>query len=190
MNHSKTVFSFTPHIRSTSRKTFICSMSPTSSLSLLSTSYLRGSSLFSDTACMLANSLRESAVCISYERAVGGYTLVSGSFLAYGCGTTLIVIAVIENPDDIRRIFRNLGKIGRLPLGFNLDQLNCLLPQLSSAGDVYPFFTQCRHQTTSLSLIDAGSLPSCTEKSSILRCSGLQLQHFSPPMPFCVCAGR
>lgn len=40
------------------------------------------------------------------------------------CGGEMRVIAVIENPDEIKRILRHLVKIGRPPPGFDPDQLN------------------------------------------------------------------
>lgn len=40
------------------------------------------------------------------------------------CGGEMKVIAVIENPDEIKRILRHLVKIGRPPPGFDPDQLN------------------------------------------------------------------
>ena len=39
------------------------------------------------------------------------------------CGAEMTVIAIIENPGQIKRILRHLVKIGRLPPGFDL---NCL----------------------------------------------------------------
>jgi hypothetical protein len=40
------------------------------------------------------------------------------------CGSEMKVLAVIENPDEIRRILRHLVKIGRPPPGFDSDRLN------------------------------------------------------------------
>jgi hypothetical protein len=40
------------------------------------------------------------------------------------CGADMKVIAVIENPDEIKRILRHLVKIGRSPPGLDLAQLN------------------------------------------------------------------
>ena len=40
------------------------------------------------------------------------------------CGAEMKVIAVIENPDQIKRILRHLVRIGRSPPGLNLAQLN------------------------------------------------------------------
>jgi hypothetical protein len=42
------------------------------------------------------------------------------------CGAEMkpAVIAVIENPDEIKRILRHLVKIGRPPPGFDPDRLN------------------------------------------------------------------
>jgi hypothetical protein len=39
------------------------------------------------------------------------------------CGTEMKVIAVIENPDEIKRILRHLVKIGRSPPGLDSDRL-------------------------------------------------------------------
>ena len=40
------------------------------------------------------------------------------------CGAEMKVIAVIEDPDEIKRIIRHLVKIGRSPPGFEADRLN------------------------------------------------------------------
>jgi hypothetical protein len=40
------------------------------------------------------------------------------------CGADMRVIAVIEDPDELKRILRHLIKIGRSPPGFNPDRLN------------------------------------------------------------------
>jgi hypothetical protein len=40
------------------------------------------------------------------------------------CGAEMKVIAVIENPDEIKRILRHLVKIGRSPPGLDSDRLN------------------------------------------------------------------
>ena len=40
------------------------------------------------------------------------------------CGAEMKVIAIIEDPDDLGRIFRHLIKIGRSPPGFDPDRLN------------------------------------------------------------------
>jgi len=40
------------------------------------------------------------------------------------CGRDMKVIAVIEDPDELRRILRHLVKIGRPPPGFRPDRLN------------------------------------------------------------------
>ena len=37
-------------------------------------------------------------------------------------------IAVIEDPDELRRILRHLVKIGRTPPGFDPDRLNWSFP--------------------------------------------------------------
>jgi len=40
------------------------------------------------------------------------------------CGAEMKVIAIIEDPDELKRILRHLIKIGRAPPGFDPDQLN------------------------------------------------------------------
>jgi hypothetical protein len=40
------------------------------------------------------------------------------------CGADMKVIAVIEDPEELRRILRHLVKIGRSPAGFDPDRLN------------------------------------------------------------------
>jgi len=40
------------------------------------------------------------------------------------CGAEMKATAVIENPDEIRRILRHVVKIGRSPSGFNSDRLS------------------------------------------------------------------
>ena len=40
------------------------------------------------------------------------------------CGTTLDVIAIIQKPQEIKRILRHLEKQGRPPPGFEQDTLN------------------------------------------------------------------
>jgi 16S rRNA U1498 N3-methylase RsmE len=40
------------------------------------------------------------------------------------CGAEMKVIAVIEDPDELKRILRHLIKIGRSPPGFDPDRLN------------------------------------------------------------------
>jgi len=40
------------------------------------------------------------------------------------CGAEMKVIAVIEDPDELKRILQHLIKIGRAPPGFDPDQLN------------------------------------------------------------------
>ena len=40
------------------------------------------------------------------------------------CGAEMKVIAVIEDPDELRRILRHLVKIGRSPPGLDPDRLN------------------------------------------------------------------
>lgn len=40
------------------------------------------------------------------------------------CGTKMKVIAVIEDPDELKRILRHLEKMGRSPPGFDPDRLN------------------------------------------------------------------
>ena len=40
------------------------------------------------------------------------------------CGAQMKVIAVIEDPDEIKRILRHLVMIGRSPPGFDPDRLN------------------------------------------------------------------
>jgi len=45
-------------------------------------------------------------------------------FVCPKCGAEMKVIAIIEDPDELRRILRNLVKIGRSPPGFDPDRLN------------------------------------------------------------------
>ena len=45
-------------------------------------------------------------------------------FVCPKCGADMKVIAVIEDPDELKRILRHLIKIGRSPPGFNPDRLN------------------------------------------------------------------
>ena len=45
-------------------------------------------------------------------------------FVCPKCGAEMKVIAVIEDPDELRRILRHLVKIGRSPPGFDSDRLN------------------------------------------------------------------
>jgi hypothetical protein len=40
------------------------------------------------------------------------------------CGRDMKVIAVIEDPDELRRILRHLVKMGRSPPGFDPDRLS------------------------------------------------------------------
>ena len=40
------------------------------------------------------------------------------------CGADMKVIAVIDDPDELKRILRHLIKIGRSPPGFDPDRLN------------------------------------------------------------------
>ena len=40
------------------------------------------------------------------------------------CGGNIKVIAIIEDPDELRRILRHLVKIGWSPPGFDPDRLN------------------------------------------------------------------
>ncbi len=40
------------------------------------------------------------------------------------CGSEMRVIAIIEDPDEIRHILRHLIKIGRAPPGFDTSRLN------------------------------------------------------------------
>jgi hypothetical protein len=40
------------------------------------------------------------------------------------CGADMKVIAVIEDPDELRRILRHLVKMGRSPPGFDPGGLN------------------------------------------------------------------
>jgi transposase len=40
------------------------------------------------------------------------------------CGAEMKVIAIIEDPDELRRILRHLVKMGRSPPGFDPDRLN------------------------------------------------------------------
>jgi hypothetical protein len=40
------------------------------------------------------------------------------------CGADMKVIAVIEDPDELRRILRHLVKMGRSPPGFDPGRLN------------------------------------------------------------------
>jgi hypothetical protein len=40
------------------------------------------------------------------------------------CGADMKVIAIIEDPDELKRILRHLVKIGRSPPGFDPDRLN------------------------------------------------------------------
>ena len=44
--------------------------------------------------------------------------------LIFKCGAEMKVIAVIEDPDELKRILRHLIKIGRSPPGFDPDRLN------------------------------------------------------------------
>ncbi len=45
-------------------------------------------------------------------------------FVRPKCGAEMKVIAVIEDPDELKRILRHLIKIGRSPPGFDPDRLN------------------------------------------------------------------
>ena len=45
-------------------------------------------------------------------------------FMCPKCGADMKVIAVIEDPDDLKRILRHLVKVGRSPPGFDSDRLN------------------------------------------------------------------
>ena len=45
-------------------------------------------------------------------------------FVCPKCGAEMKVIAVIEDPDDLRRILRDLVKVGRSPPGFDSNRLN------------------------------------------------------------------
>ena len=45
-------------------------------------------------------------------------------FVCPRCGSDMKVVAVIEDPDEIRRILRHLIKIGRSPPGLDLSSLN------------------------------------------------------------------
>jgi transposase len=40
------------------------------------------------------------------------------------CGGDMKVIAIIEDPDELRRVLRHLVKVGRSPPGFDPDRLN------------------------------------------------------------------
>ena len=40
------------------------------------------------------------------------------------CGSEMNVIAIIEDPDEIKRVLRHLVKIGRSPPGFDPNHLN------------------------------------------------------------------
>ena len=44
-------------------------------------------------------------------------------FVCTKCGAEMKVIAVIEDPDELRNILRHLVKIGRSPPGFDPDRL-------------------------------------------------------------------
>jgi len=46
------------------------------------------------------------------------------------------VIAVIEDSDELKRILRHLGKIGRSPPGFDPDRLNRHVPPIGPLADV------------------------------------------------------
>jgi hypothetical protein len=54
-------------------------------------------------------------------------------------GADMELIAVIEDPDQLKRILRHLIKIGRSPPGFDPDRLNSQFPPLRPSGDVCPF---------------------------------------------------
>jgi hypothetical protein len=45
-------------------------------------------------------------------------------FVCPKCGAEMKVIAIIEDPDELKRILRHLIKIGRSPPGFDPDRLN------------------------------------------------------------------
>ena len=45
-------------------------------------------------------------------------------FVCPKCGAEMKVIAIIADPDELKRILRHLVKIGRSPPGFDPDRLN------------------------------------------------------------------
>jgi hypothetical protein len=45
-------------------------------------------------------------------------------FVCPYCGAEMKVIAIIEDPDELKRILQHLIKIGRSPPGFDPDRLN------------------------------------------------------------------
>jgi predicted RNA-binding Zn-ribbon protein involved in translation (DUF1610 family) len=45
-------------------------------------------------------------------------------FVCPKCGAEMKAIAIIEDPDELKRILRHLIKIGRPPPGFDRDRLN------------------------------------------------------------------
>ena len=45
-------------------------------------------------------------------------------FVCPKCGAEMKVIAIIEDPEEVKRILRRLVKIGRSPPGFDADRLN------------------------------------------------------------------
>ena len=45
-------------------------------------------------------------------------------FVCPKCGAEMKVIAIIEDPDELKRILRHLIKIGRSPPGVDPDRLN------------------------------------------------------------------
>ena len=45
-------------------------------------------------------------------------------FMCPKCGAEMKVIAIIEDPEELKRILRHLVKIGRSPPGFEPDRLN------------------------------------------------------------------
>ncbi len=45
-------------------------------------------------------------------------------FISPRCGAEMKVIAIIEDPDELKRILRHLAKIGRSPPGFDPDRLS------------------------------------------------------------------